>query len=350
MSRKVSIQSLADQLGLSKYAVSRALSGKPGVSEATRTRVLELARSMGYGKMMAAEPKVSLNRASTNAFSQFVLICMNQQNRVETNYWQRVLSGVITAAGEREWHHAIVSPSLEHRNDSMSPEETIAPYLDWSQCVGIIVMGSFPYTVLQMLAQTGHHLILVDHQEPLLHCDTIGHDNLEAGRTAVRYLQSRQCHHIGFITDDGRSASFTQRRIGIRLAAEDESSFQPVQLLEWEIPYERGSWSADLLERLNRIPVHERPTAWIGANDDIALEWMRTLQDNGYDIPDDCRIMGMDNVMASSNSSPPLSTIHLSKEEMGHRAIESLARRIDRPGTPKETVMLSTKLLPRDSA
>lgn len=60
MSRKVSIQTLADQLGLSKYAVSRALSGKTGVSEATRARVLELARALGYRQSTPGLPTVLL--------------------------------------------------------------------------------------------------------------------------------------------------------------------------------------------------------------------------------------------------------------------------------------------------
>lgn len=46
--QRVTIQDLADHLGLSKFSVSRALSGKPGVGEATRNRVIRAARSMGY--------------------------------------------------------------------------------------------------------------------------------------------------------------------------------------------------------------------------------------------------------------------------------------------------------------
>src|SRR3569833_2194820 len=44
----ITVQYLADQLGLSKFAVSRALAGKPGVSEATRQRVIETAQQFGY--------------------------------------------------------------------------------------------------------------------------------------------------------------------------------------------------------------------------------------------------------------------------------------------------------------
>ena len=45
---RVTLATIAKQTGLSKFAVSRSLSGKDGVSEATRARVLQTAAEMGY--------------------------------------------------------------------------------------------------------------------------------------------------------------------------------------------------------------------------------------------------------------------------------------------------------------
>lgn len=50
MRRKVTIQSIADFTGLSKFAVSRALSGKPGVSSQTRDTIFKAAGQLGYFK------------------------------------------------------------------------------------------------------------------------------------------------------------------------------------------------------------------------------------------------------------------------------------------------------------
>ena len=44
---KVTLRTIADKSGMSKYAVSRALAGKDGVSEATRVRILEVAEALG---------------------------------------------------------------------------------------------------------------------------------------------------------------------------------------------------------------------------------------------------------------------------------------------------------------
>lgn len=353
MSRKVSIQTLADQLGLSKYAVSRALSGKTGVSESTRVRVLELARALGYRQNTPGSAGHAANSTQTHAAEPpFVLICMNQLNRGEPHYWQRVLSGIISGCNEQGWHHVIVSPSLDLPGKENTPEKAIAPHLDWTRCAGIIVMGAFPHAVLQTLVQTGRPMILVDHQEPLLNCDTISHDNLEAGITAARYLMSKHCRRIGLITDDGRAASFAQRKMGMELALNhfhtepsEEVSFQA-----WSVAYERGDWVNKLAATIEQLPPEERPDAWIGANDDIALQWMNKLQQMGLSAPKDCLVLGIDNVYTAATSSPPLTTVHLCKEELGQRAVEALQRRIKRPGTPKETVMLSTTLIPRESA
>ena len=48
MTRKITMQTIANELGLAKSAVSRALSGKKGVSEQTRRRVIAAARRCGY--------------------------------------------------------------------------------------------------------------------------------------------------------------------------------------------------------------------------------------------------------------------------------------------------------------
>src|SRR5271170_4308369 len=56
--RRLTIQDVAEKVGLSKFSVSRALSGKPGVGEATRARVLQAAHTMGYriDQSLAAKP------------------------------------------------------------------------------------------------------------------------------------------------------------------------------------------------------------------------------------------------------------------------------------------------------
>ena len=46
--KKVTMQDIADRLGITKVSVSKALNGQPGISAQTRARILEAAVQMGY--------------------------------------------------------------------------------------------------------------------------------------------------------------------------------------------------------------------------------------------------------------------------------------------------------------
>ncbi|GFN31104.1 hypothetical protein PCURB6_13640 [Paenibacillus curdlanolyticus] len=61
MREKATIQQIADFAGLSKFAVSRALAGKSGVSEATKERILKAAGQLGYFRTKAAGRPEQLN-------------------------------------------------------------------------------------------------------------------------------------------------------------------------------------------------------------------------------------------------------------------------------------------------
>ncbi|WP_158299228.1 LacI family DNA-binding transcriptional regulator [Paenibacillus antri] len=345
MPRKVSIQTIADQLGLSKYAVSRALSGKSGVSQATRERVLKLAETLGYGlPAQKAKPPAS-------GTASFVLVCINQSNRGDPSYWQRVLEGIIAGCREKGWQHAIVSQPLSFpKGSALSPQETIAPHLDWNGCLGLVVLGAYPYSALQLMARTGKPLVLLDHNEPMLDCDAVNHANIDAGMTVAHHLiAARRCRSIVYLGDDGRSTSFSERRIGVRIAAERYGD-ERTKLREWELPYEEGGWLEEAQARFERLAPEERPDGWICANDDIAIRWMRKLQELGVSIPEQTLVTGIDNVEGAAHASPRLTTVNLCKEELGARAVEALQRRIERPGSPAERIQLRSAFIPRDSA
>src|SRR5918994_7821858 len=60
--RRVTISDIAERAGVSKGAVSYALNGRPGVSDRTRERILEIARELGWYPNRAARA-LSVERA-----------------------------------------------------------------------------------------------------------------------------------------------------------------------------------------------------------------------------------------------------------------------------------------------
>ena len=77
---------------------------------------------------------------------------------------------------------------------------------------------------------------------------------------------------------------------------------------------------------------------------------IRALTKHGYALPDDISLIGFDDFPYSTISTPPLTTIHVFKQEMGQVAIKKLLNIIDASdvGVPVKTEV-STQLIVRDS-
>src|SRR5690625_3403171 len=89
--KRVTMDDLATHLGISKYSVSRALSGKSGVSEQTRERVWAAARKLGYELPRANSEGRRKQRG------QLVLV-MSRDEVHDHEVWMDVISGCEEAA------------------------------------------------------------------------------------------------------------------------------------------------------------------------------------------------------------------------------------------------------------
>lgn len=76
---------------------------------------------------------------------------------------------------------------------------------------------------------------------------------------------------------------------------------------------------------------------------------MTVLMKLGIDVPGQCSITGFDNIKDAALASPKLSTVHVNKEALGQRAVDTLLWRIAHPDGPKEKILLAGDLLIRES-
>jgi DNA-binding LacI/PurR family transcriptional regulator len=117
---RVTISGLADQLGLSKASVSYALNGQPGVSDETRIRVLELARSLGWHPSSSAR---ALSRSRSDAIG---IVLRRDPSLLGTEpFYMSLLAGVESALAETDL-------ALMLRMVGTSPGQDTATYRRWS--------------------------------------------------------------------------------------------------------------------------------------------------------------------------------------------------------------------------
>jgi LacI family transcriptional regulator len=332
---KVTMQNIADQLGLSRFAVSRALNGGEGVSEDTRRRVVEVAEQLGY-----IQPGAFRNKDLFR--TRNILFMVGEEKFTEQAFWPHVISGVELATRQRMLNLMIAVISQEHDEQGIVPAALLQNYVD-----GALAVGEFQPAFLEAVARQKQPAVLVDMDGFNTRFDAVTTADSEGAYMSVRHLAELNHQRIGFVGDLSFAGSFRRRYQGFLLAKQQLGLYDGQELALTNYA-ESHYW--DLTEVKSKLAKAEQlPTGFVCANDKAALVLITALLELGFKVPDDVSVIGFDNINLASTCSPALTTIHVYKERMGEKAMELLEWRINNPSAPREMVNISTELIIRDS-
>ncbi len=346
MSKKVTMQQIADHVGVSKFAVSKALSGKSGVSPDTREKIIHASTQLGYFVQKRNKPVVSRTltyRTSATDRNTIIVLIPNvrEQNR-QSSFWGRIIDGITAGLEENHLGMMIVT---EHVTDNFT--KLINP----EAVLGLIGVGLISNQLLLEIRNLGIPFVLVDHEDSLIPSDVLFMNNYECVRRATNYLLGNGHRKFQFVGNIRYSRSFYDRWLGFRSILEEQEIElgQNRELLEFE-----GVNRSEMTEQLDRILRElqhsgQLPTSFVCANDSIAICIMTVLMRLGVDVPGQCSVFGFDNIEDAGLSSPTLSTVHVNKEALGQRSVETLLWRIAHPDGPKEKILLSGDIILRQS-
>ena len=171
--------------------------------------------------------------------------------------------------------------------------------------------------------------------------DLVSIDHRRAGYMITEHLIVLGCRRIGFVAYS-RSASTVEARVaGYRDA-----------LFVSGLPVK-----ADLVQRINGDTPSElkpylekqEPDALVCGNDRTAAHVMQSLIRLNYRIPDDIRIVGIDDVGYASLLPTPLTTVHQPCRDIGGTAVAVILERLNTPGMPIRDILLDCRLVVRES-
>jgi len=92
-----------------------------------------------------------------------------------------------------------------------------------------------------------------------------------------------------------------------------------------------------------------KPDAIVCANDVTAARLMRTIVSLGLKVPDDIRMVGIDDVSYARFLPTPLTTLRQDCAEIGAVAMETMLERLRQPGRPVRDVLVRSELVVRSS-
>jgi LacI family transcriptional regulator len=334
MSRTISQESIAQAVGVSKNAVSLALAGKPGVSEKTRQRVVQVAEQLGYSK-----PEIAPRRKARRAQAQTIGIVVRETFLQETLFFGPLLAFI---------QHQVAALGMNTLVHALSPEEEEAvqmpDWLDSQNLSGLLTISKISTKFLDALSR---HLpmVLVDHYDPLVACDAVLTANMVGGFVATHHLITLNHDHIGFmglITSDGAPSNY-ERAAGYQMAltTNPRCTGPEMCLLASETD------SVTLSKQLDDLST--MPTAWFCANDVVAFHLVRCLRDRGVDVPNDVSVVGFDDLQLATVSEPPLTTLRVDPNLFARRAVDRLVWRMNHPDVAVEHLSIRPTFISRAS-
>jgi LacI family transcriptional regulator len=335
---KITMQEIADRVGVSKYAVSKALSGKPGISAATREKIFEVASQLGYleQKLIKRTMNSQLQGGDEEKIVGILFPNIRSQNR-ESGYWGKVLEGVfkgLEASGVGSVLITDDSPRNFHR--IMRPEGLL----------GIIGIGLIDTAMLVDLRNVGIPFVLVDHEDELVGSDSIFMNNYDLLRKQVKYLVGKGHTDVQFVGDWRFARSFSDRWSGFKsVLEENEIPYTPNQSLLRIKPTDGTENFELILSTLADLQRQTLPTSFVCANDKIASLLLRAMGRLGIRVPEDTCVTGFDNDAEILAEFPELSTVNAESEALGAKAVEIMHRRLSTPQMPYEKLLLQSDLI-----
>lgn len=327
---KVSIKKISEATGFSPATVSNALNNKRGVNKETAAVVLRTAKEMGY---------IPENRITK---IRFVIYKRNGKIIDDTPFFNLLIDGVENEC--RKLGYEMVLCNLDKRSDDYEEE---VKWLVNDTTSGVIFLGTeVMEDDLELYKGAKCPFLLLDYFDSSMYFNGVLINNADSARVATQYLIGKGHRKIGYLRGNFRIKGFRSRKVGY-VQALDRAKIAVDRKYMFTLDTTMEGAYKDMKAALYKKP--ELPTAFFAENDMIALGAMKALQECGYKVPEDISIIGMDDLPFCEITSPRLTTIRVSKQEMGAVAVRKMNEMIKSPSDVKTKISVCTTFVERDS-
>ena len=316
---------VAERAGVSQSTVSRALAKSPSITPATREKVEQAARELGYQVDMRAA-RLRSGRTGTIAV---VVVGREGEDIAATNPFHYTLLGHICAAASARGHHALVAFQSD-------PQAVYADYLARREADSVIVIGStlnMPiWNAFRELQQSGAPCAFWG--SPFDDSTWVRSDNHAAGRLAAERLLAEGAQAPRFVgKTDTPQRQFAERHEGFCAALRESGiDCHPPVFADAPSREEQGAASVDAL--------NDAADALFFACDAMALGGLARLSAIGRAVPGSIAVIGFDGLGSGAFSDPPLTTIEPDFAVAGEMLVSAVLDGVEGDGHARVPVRL----------
>ncbi len=334
MHKNVTMSDVAKEMGVSTVTVSKAITGKEGVSEELREKIKQCAKGMGY--------VYSLGGASDKEKKNYTIGVLVAEHFVsdeaydEDTFYSKIYQRIVLELSEKNNYGIMEIVTAEAEKRAWIPNIVSNEKVD-----GILVLGQMEQPYMKMLGKCGVPFLLMDCYDEDLNADSVISNNIHGAYMLTKYLIDNGHTKIGYVGNANKTSSILDRYLGYYKALFKAG----IDLnTKWVINDRDDEWKYIDIE----LPA-DMPTAFVCNNDEVAFRLIKKLNEEGYKVPDDISVVGYDNFIHAHLCSPKLTTFGIDTDHMVDVAVDTILNKVANGDSPIGSIVVNGDIVIGDS-
>lgn len=327
------MKDVARLAGVSTSTVSHVINNDRYVSDPVREKVESAVKQLNYAPSALAR---SLKLNQTRTIGMLITASTNP-------FYSELVRGVERSCFERGYSLVLCNTEGDEQRMNRNLETLLQKRVDGLLLLCTETHQPSPAIIARYPAIP---IVMMDWEPFSGPSDLIQDNSLLGGDMATQYLIDKGYQRIACITGPLDKTPSRLRLEGYRAAMSRAGLTIPVG---YEITGDfefSGGYQA--MQSLLALP--ERPDAVFAGNDAMAVGAYQALYQAGVSVPQDMAVIGYDDIELAQYMTPPLTTIHQPKDELGELAIDVLIHRMAEPAQQQQRLQLTPELIIRGSA
>ncbi|WP_433943844.1 substrate-binding domain-containing protein [Paenibacillus sp. SN-8-1] len=330
MKNNVTMRDIATKLGVSSVTVSKALGDKEGVSDELKAKIKQVAAEMNYRYNTAAK-----SMKEGRSYNIGVII-PERFTGLAQSFYLRIYQHISSLLDSYGYYGILNILNSEDEEQLNLPRIYSEKKVD-----GIIVIGQISKEYIEVIESMDLPKIFTDFYDEHADIDSVITDNFYGSYEITNYLIRNGHRDIAYVGNLHSTSSIQDRFLGYYKS-----------LLEHDIPLNNNYIINDRDKRGKYIDIeipNPLPSAFVCNCDQVAFLLTDKLKSLGYNVPTDCSVVGFDNDIYATLTSPPLTTVEVDIEQMATTSVNSIMQKVNQPNKRFGRVLVQGKIVYRDS-
>lgn len=326
------MKDVARLAGVSTSTVSHVINSDRFVSDAIRQKVEDAVKTLNYAPSALAR---SLKLNQTHTIGMLITASSNP-------FYSELVRGVERSCFERGYSLVLCNTEGDEHRMNRNLETLLQKRVD-----GLLLLCTETHQPSPEIINRYPTIptVMMDWAPFEGQSDVIQDNSLLGGEMATQHLIDNGYTRIACIAGPQDKTPARLRLEGYRKAmAQAGLEILPGYEIIGDFEFQGGFSAMGEL-----LALEERPDAVFMGNDAMAVGAYHALYQAGLSVPQDMAIIGYDDIELARYMTPPLTTIHQPKDELGELAVDVLIHRMAQPDLAQQRLLLTPELVERGS-